>query len=201
MGPSASWPLLTDVPHREVEVDLVTWQRNESLELVVQDLREVLARRGGKDHAVERGLAARDAEVGPARIDAVLAREGRDRLREGLPALARPAGAGQRKRRGMAERHAEETFGYVGERDLVRADVDPETIQEVGTSEALRELPDGHTSPPVPPSPLPGSGAAHGARSNQRRMRTPSLACEPTSATHATRDWLRLACVSPRASM
>src|SRR5207244_1971948 len=86
--------VLAEVAHREVEVYLVARQRDQVLHLVLEHLREVLARGGREEDAVERRVGARQAGVGAARVDPVLARNGEHGLGERLRPFGRPlAGA------------------------------------------------------------------------------------------------------------
>ena len=136
--------LLAVVARRVVVVDLLARQRDQVLDLVLEHLGEVLARRGRQEHAVEGRLRARHAEHGAPRVDAALAGEGDHRVGERLAALRGLLGPRQRDGRRPAHRDPEEALGEMRQRHLVAADVDAEPVEEVGPSQPLRQLAEGH---------------------------------------------------------
>ena len=132
------------IARRVVVVDLLARQRDQVLDLVLEDLGEVLAGGGGQEHAVEGRLRARHAEHGAPGVDAALAGEGDHRVGERLPALGGLLGPRQRDGPRPAHRDPEEALGEMRQRDLVAADVDAESVDEVRPSQPLRQLAEGH---------------------------------------------------------
>src|SRR6266403_1767876 len=89
--------------------------------------------------------------------------EGADRLRQRLHALRTATRRRERVGALAAQRHLQEPLRDVGDRDLLRLDVDAEPVEEVGAPNALCEPREIHRAQTA------------GRRSNQRTTTKPSL--------------------------